>query len=67
MTGKVRWFDEAKGYGFIQADDGGDDVFVHKSAITGKGWKILGTNERVEFDTVPGKKGRQAVNVRRVG
>ena len=64
-TGKVKWFNESKGYGFIQRDDG-DDVFVHYSNITGKGFRTLKENDTVEFEVNEGSKGLQAVNVERV-
>ncbi|MEO5618533.1 MAG: cold-shock protein [Candidatus Eisenbacteria bacterium] len=64
--GAVKWFNEAKGFGFIQ-DDGGDDVFVHFSAIQSDGFKTLAEGDRVEFDMVPGERGRQAANVVRIG
>ena len=66
MQGAVKWFNEGKGFGFIQ-DDGGDDVFVHFSAIQGEGFRTLSEGERVEFDVVPGAKGKQAANVVRIG
>jgi len=66
MQGAVKWFNESKGFGFIQ-DDGGDDVFVHFSAIQGDGFRTLQQGERVEFDVVPGAKGKQAANVVRIG
>jgi CspA family cold shock protein len=66
MTGAVKWFNEAKGFGFIQ-DDGGEDVFVHFSAISGDGFRSLNEGDRVEFDVVPGSKGKQAANVIRIG
>jgi CxxC-x17-CxxC domain-containing protein len=66
MQGAVKWFNESKGFGFIQ-DDSGDDVFVHFSAIQGDGFKSLAEGERVEFDVVPGAKGKQAANVVRIG
>ncbi len=61
-TGKVKWFNEKKGYGFIESDDGGD-VFVHFSAIQGDGFKTLADGQPVQFDVVDGKKGPQAENV----
>jgi cold shock protein len=66
MTGAVKWFNEAKGFGFIQ-DDGGEDIFVHFSAISGDGFRSLNEGDRVEFDVVPGSKGKQAANVIRIG
>jgi CxxC-x17-CxxC domain-containing protein len=66
MQGAVKWFNESKGFGFIQ-DDGGEDVFVHFSAIQTDGFKTLTEGDRVEFDVVPGEKGRQAANVTRIG
>lgn len=60
--GSVKWFNEAKGFGFIQQDDG-PDVFVHFSAITAEGFKTLQEGERVTFDIVDGPKGPQAANV----
>ncbi len=63
MQGKVKWFDEAKGYGFIVPDDGSKDVFVHFSAITGEGFKTLKEGDEVTFETTQGQKGPQAINV----
>ncbi|HEY4485202.1 MAG TPA: cold-shock protein [Nitrospiria bacterium] len=60
--GRVKWFNEKKGYGFIE-QDGGGDVFVHFSAIQGDGFKTLTEGQAVEFDVVDGKKGPQASNV----
>ena len=60
--GKVKWFNEKKGYGFIE-QEGGGDVFVHFSAIQGDGFKTLTEGQEVEFDVVEGKKGPQASNV----
>ncbi|MDD5557387.1 MAG: cold shock domain-containing protein [bacterium] len=63
--GKVKWFDERKGYGFITPEDG-KDLFVHHSSILAQGFKTLQDGEEVEFDVAPGKKGQQAVNVRQL-
>ena len=62
-TGKVKWFNESKGYGFIEPDGGGRDVFVHYSAIQGEGYKTLSEGQLVEFDITQGEKGPQAANV----
>lgn len=62
VTGQVKWFNNAKGYGFI-GRDGGSDVFVHYSAITGDGYRTLQEGETVEFEIVDGQKGPQAANV----
>lgn len=61
-TGKVKWFDEKKGYGFIEAE-GGKDVFVHYSAIQGSGFKTLKEGDAVSFEITEGAKGKQAGNV----
>jgi CspA family cold shock protein len=66
-TGTVKWFNEAKGFGFITPQDGSKDCFVHHSAIQGKGFKTLAEGESVEFDVVEGKKGPAAENVVRMG
>ncbi|MAK44191.1 MULTISPECIES: cold-shock protein [Spongiibacter] len=61
-TGKVKWFNETKGFGFIEQDSG-PDVFVHFSAISGSGFKTLAEGQAVEFDVQSGQKGPQAANV----
>ncbi len=63
-TGSVKWFNEGKGFGFIQ-DDGGEDIFVHFSAIQGGGFRTLNEGDRVEYDVVMGPKGKQAAEVTR--
>ena len=63
--GTVKWFNEAKGFGFI-SQEGGEDVFVHYSAIQGDGFRTLAEGDQVEFDVTRGPKGLQAGNVRRV-
>ena len=65
-TGTVKWFNDAKGFGFITPSDGSKDCFVHYSAIQGKGFKTLAEGDAVEFDLVTGQKGPAAENVARV-
>ena len=65
MTGKVKWFNAEKGYGFIEREDGGD-VFVHLPAIQSEGFKTLEEGQAVEFDVVQGNRGEQAANVVRL-
>jgi cold shock protein len=62
-TGTVKWFNDAKGYGFIAQEGGGDDVFVHFSAISGEGFKSLTEGAKVEYEVEQGAKGPQAKNV----
>jgi len=62
-TGTVKWFNDAKGFGFISQDNGGKDVFVHFSAMSGSGFKSLAEGQKVSFDLTEGTKGPQAANV----
>ena len=64
-TGKVKWFNESKGFGFIEQDNG-KDVFVHFSAIQGSGFKTLAEGQRVSFEVTQGEKGPQASNVQAI-
>jgi len=61
-TGRVKWFSDQKGYGFIE-EEGGRDIFVHHSAIAGDGFKTLREDQKVSFDVVDGQKGKAAANV----
>ncbi|MDB2315412.1 cold shock domain-containing protein [bacterium] len=63
LTGKVKWFQDAKGWGFIKPDDGSDDVFAHYSAINSDGFKSLKEGQAVTFEVIQGAKGRQAANI----
>ena len=65
-AGNVKWFNDAKGFGFISREDG-DDVFVHHTAITGEGFKSLDEGDEVTFEVVQGPKGLQAEKVAKVG
>jgi len=63
-AGKVKWFNETKGFGFITPDDGGEELFAHYSAIQTQGFKVLKENQRVAYDVVQGQKGLQASNIK---
>ncbi len=65
-TGTVKWFNNAKGYGFVTPDEGDQDIFVHFSAITMDGYRTLKEGQRVEFDVQEGPKGLHAQNLQRV-
>ena len=62
-TGKIKWFNDSKGYGFIETDDDSDDVFVHFSAIAGEGYRTLNEGDQVTFDVAEDAKGPRADNV----
>jgi cold shock protein len=62
-TGTVKWFNDAKGYGFITPDEGSTDLFVHHSGVAGDGFKTLSEGAKVQYDAAEGAKGPQAVNV----
>ena len=63
-TGTVKWFDDAKGFGFIKPDDGGKDLFAHHSAVVGSGFKSLKEAQKVSYDVTQGPKGPAATNIR---
>jgi len=63
-TGRVKWFNEQKGFGFITPDDGGEDLFVHHTNIVAEGFRTLMEEQAVEFDVGEGRKGPQAMNVK---
>lgn len=64
--GRVKWFNDAKGYGFIEPEDGSKDVFVHYSAITGDGYRSLVEGQEVQFEVSDGEKGPHAQNVQKI-
>ena len=65
-TGTVKWFNDAKGFGFITPDDKGEDLFVHFSAIQSSGFKTLQENQKVSFEVTTGPKGKQATNIQSI-
>ena len=67
ITGRVKWFNDTKGFGFITPDGGAKDCFVHHSAIQGNGFKSLAEGDRVEFDIIEAQKGPAASNVVKIG
>ena len=66
MKGKVKWFNDQKGYGFITPEDGSRDLFVHHSAILSDGFRTLAENQEVEFEVVQSEKGPKATNVKKM-
>ncbi|HWI41938.1 MAG TPA: cold-shock protein [Verrucomicrobiae bacterium] len=66
VNGTVKWFNDSKGFGFIEQENGGGDVFVHFSAISGDGFKSLAEGDKVRFEVTKGPKGLQAANVTRI-
>jgi CspA family cold shock protein len=65
-TGKIKWFNDAKGFGFVTPDDGSKDVFVHFSSIQGEGFKSLAEGDKIEFEVQESDKGPKAANVRKI-
>ncbi|MCU0855394.1 MAG: cold-shock protein [Rhodobacteraceae bacterium] len=65
-TGTVKWFNDAKGFGFIKPDDGGEDLFAHFTAIKGQGFRTLKEGQKVSFEVTSGPKGKQASNIQAV-
>mgnify|MGYP001764311773 FL=1 len=65
-TGTVKWFNDAKGFGFIKPDDGGEDLFAHFTAIKGQGFRTLKEGQKVSFEITSGPKGKQATNIQAV-
>ena len=63
MKGKVKWFNDRKGYGFIEKDDGQGDVFVHHTAISTEGFRTLAEGQEVEFEVIQDQRGEKAINV----
>ena len=63
-TGTVKWFNDAKGFGFITPDNGGEDLFAHFTAIKGQGFRTLKEGQKVSFEVTSGPKGKQATNIR---
>ncbi|MBX7246746.1 MAG: cold-shock protein [Candidatus Sumerlaeaceae bacterium] len=66
-VGKVKWFNDKKGFGFIQPDGGGEDIFVHHTSIQSEGFRTLAEGQDVQFEVVKGPKGMQATNVMKLG
>ncbi|MBL80218.1 MAG: cold-shock protein [Nitrosomonadaceae bacterium] len=65
-TGTVKWFNDAKGFGFVTPDDGGEDLFAHFSAINMSGFKTLTEGQKISFDVIQGEKGKQASNIQTI-
>lgn len=66
-TGKVKWFNDKKGYGFIEPEGGGEDIFVHYTSIMSDGFRTLSEGQNVSFEVIKGAKGMQATNVAKLG